>query len=365
MKTDQPDSGLFPKAFIIILNYNGWADTIECLESVLRIDYPNYRVVVVDNHSADGSPEYLQAWAKGDLDVWIKPLHPLRQLSYPPVKKPLPYLEYRQSDLGDNRYPPDTGIESSPKTSSQQPLIFIRAEQNLGFAGGNNLGLKYALAESGDYVLLLNNDTVVTPSFLTALIRQAEELPYSAILGGNIFYYDLPQRVWAAGGGNISKFTAMSRHQFPAKGKKNTGSANREMDYVTGCLMLIKREILEKTGLFDENYFLYYEESDLCYRAGQAGYPCGHTPEAVIYHKVSAAVQPVSTVGTYYMTRNRHYFIKKYYRGVYRLSALAFVTGFNFLRKVYHLLRGRPDKSKTITRAVRDANNGKMGGAAL
>lgn len=354
-----------PEVYIILLNYNGWSDTLECLESLLRIDYPNYRVVVVDNHSADGSMEYLQAWAKGELDVWADPAHPLRRLSFPPLQKPLPYLVYHQHEVETLPDSTQTVTGNNQTASLQKPLIFIRAEQNLGFAGGNNLGLKYALVKSGDYALLLNNDTVVTPSFLSALVRQAEELPYPAILGGNIFYYDLPQRVWAAGGGNLSRFTAMSRHKFSADGGKDTKSANEKMDYITGCLMLIKREILKKTGLFDENYFLYYEESDLCFRAGEAGYSCFYAPESVIYHKVSATVQPAATVGTYYMTRNRHYFIKKHYRGVYRFSALTFVTGFNFLRKIYHLLRGRPDKSKAITRAVRDANNGNMGGVAL
>lgn len=355
----------FPEIYIILLNYNGWADTIECLESLLRIDYPNYRVVVVDNHSADGSMGYLQAWANGELDVWADPGHPLRRLSFPPLQKPLPYLIYHQREIENKANSPQKDGEGSETSASSPPLVFIEAEQNLGFAGGNNLGLKYTLAESADYLLLLNNDTVVTPDFLSELIYRAEELSHPAILGGKIFYYDAPQKVWAAGGGNLSRFTAMSRHKFYDDEKKNTPLEKRKMDYITGCLMLIKREILEKTGLFDENYFLYYEESDLCLRAGEKGFPCVYIPEAVIYHKVSSSVQPVSTAGTYYMTRNRHYFIQKHYRGIFRLSALGFVTGFNFLRKIYHLLRDRPDKSKTITRAVRDAKEGKMGGVTL
>jgi GT2 family glycosyltransferase len=82
----------YPKVYIIIINYNSWADTIECLESVLRNNYPNYQVIVIDNNSPNNSMEYLKAWAEGKLDVWVKPNHPLRYLSFPPVKKPIPYI---------------------------------------------------------------------------------------------------------------------------------------------------------------------------------------------------------------------------------------------------------------------------------
>ncbi|WP_211325081.1 glycosyltransferase family 2 protein [Hydrogenothermus marinus] len=86
------------KVYIIILNYNGWADTIECLESVLRNDYPNYQVIVVDNDSPNNSMEYIKAWAEGKLDVWVKPNHSLRYLSHPPIKKPIPYVYYNREE---------------------------------------------------------------------------------------------------------------------------------------------------------------------------------------------------------------------------------------------------------------------------
>jgi hypothetical protein len=351
--------------YIILLNYNGWRDTIECLESLLRMDYPNYRLVMVDNGSRDGSPEYLQAWATGHLNVWVNPVYPLRYLSHPPVEKPLPFSVYHQNDLfKETHFSPAENAGNAQTPSNRRPLIFIRAEENLGFTGGNNLGLQFALAHSADYVLLLNNDTVATPSFLSALMECAKTLPEAAIIGGNIFYYDTPNRVWAAGGGKLYKFTGLSKHYNPGDRHLETQSPYRKLDYITGCLMLIKREILEITGLFDDHYFLYYEESDLCYRAREKGFQCVYTAEAHIYHKVSSTVQPVGVTGTYYMTRNRHYFIQKHFRGVHKISALLFESGFNFLRQIYHLLRGRPDKAKTISRAMDDAKRGKMGRGA-
>ena len=88
----------YPKVYILILNYNGWADTIECLESVLKSDCPNYQVIIIDNNSSDNSIEYIKAWAEENLDIWVSPDNILRRLSYPPVKKPLPYVYYSKEE---------------------------------------------------------------------------------------------------------------------------------------------------------------------------------------------------------------------------------------------------------------------------
>ncbi|MCI0532486.1 MAG: glycosyltransferase family 2 protein, partial [candidate division Zixibacteria bacterium] len=243
MNIENHNQSILPIVYIIILNYNGWADTIECLESLLRIDYPNYQIIVVDNHSADGSPGYLQAWAKGELDVWVNPARPLRRLSHPPVEKPLPYRVYHQRDIENNPSSFRIGIESGQTLSPRNPLIFIQAEENYGFTGGNNIGIKFALGQFADYVLLLNNDTVVTPSFLTELVRYEGKFSGSVITGGKIYYYDFPGRVWTAGGGWFIKFTGMARANLSENQEADGSRENRHLDFITGCLILVKRDI--------------------------------------------------------------------------------------------------------------------------
>ena len=148
----------WPKVAIIILNWNGWEDTIECLESVFRISYPNHKVIVVDNGSTDSSMEKIKNWADGKLEVLTPgPAHHLYHLSHPPVKKPIPYVYYtrEEAEKGGN-------FTIEEKITLPYPLILIQTDENLGFAGGNNVGIKYTLCNKNiDYLLLLNNDIVV------------------------------------------------------------------------------------------------------------------------------------------------------------------------------------------------------------
>jgi len=155
----------YPKVYIILLNYNNWADTIECLESVLRNDYPNYQVIVVDNNSPNNSMEYLKAWAEGRIDVWVNPNNPLRNLSFPPVPKPIPYVYYTREEAEKCK---NLDLEEKFKSdipegvTTKYPIVFIQSGNNLGFAGGNNVGIRYALIKNDfDSVILLNNDTVI------------------------------------------------------------------------------------------------------------------------------------------------------------------------------------------------------------
>ncbi len=132
------------KVYIIILNYNGWADTIECLESVLRNDYPNYQVIVVDNNSPNNSMEYIKAWAEGNLDVWVNPSNPLRKLSFPPVPKPIPYVFYTREEAekgGNFEFEEKIKGEIPNGITTKYPLIFIQTGYNGGFSYGNNVAM--------------------------------------------------------------------------------------------------------------------------------------------------------------------------------------------------------------------------------
>ncbi len=141
------------KVYIIILNYNGWADTIECLESVLRNDYPNYQVIVVDNNSPNNSMEYIKAWAEGKLDVWVNPKNPLKKLTFPPVPKPIPYVFYtrEEAEKGGNFEFEEKIKEDVPNgITPKYLLIFIQTGCSGGFAFGNNVAIIHT-GEKSDF----------------------------------------------------------------------------------------------------------------------------------------------------------------------------------------------------------------------
>jgi GT2 family glycosyltransferase len=198
----------FPKVFIIILNYNG-IDTIrDCLDSVFFSDYPNLEVVVVDNDSRDGSLE-----------------------------------------LAKNFFP---------------KFHFIKNEKNLGFSAGNNIGIRFALEKMADFIFLLNNDAILEKDALSKLVEAAIKEPagiFSPII------YDRDDNVWFSGGKiKWSRMRATHLNNIPESGYPY------ESEYVSGCAMLIKKEVFKKIGLFSEDYFLYYEDADFCLRAKKDGF---------------------------------------------------------------------------------------------
>jgi len=267
---------------ILLVNWNGWKDTVECLESVFRIDFPRYRVVVCDNGSTDGSVERIRSWADGELGLDLPESNPLRRLSHPPVPKPIPRVEYDRGRAEEGGDPGDGGAR----------LVLIRTGGNLGFAGGNNVGLRYALARDDfEHVWLLNNDTVVEPDALTHLVRRMEEDPRVGICGSTLPFYDRPDRLWARGGATLSRWLPYARCidlGKPVSGPARRKDVERRMGYVAGASMLVSRPFLRDVGLLCEEYFLYYEEPDWAARA-RGRYSLGYAPGSVVYHKAGAA----------------------------------------------------------------------------
>ncbi len=302
----------YPKVYIILLNYNGWADTIECLESVLRNNYPNYQVIVVDNNSPNNSMEYLKAWAEGKLDVWVNPDNPLRNLSFPPVPKPIPYVYYtrEEAEKGGNPEIEEELKNKIPKdTTSKYPLVFIQSGDNLGFAGGNNIGIRYALTKGDfDSTILLNNDTVIKRDTISILVNARLEFGEQAIYGGRSYYYSAPEKIWYDGG----KFNEwMGRTVHLNMGKLKTEVKNsqdiKEVNFITFCYVLIPKFILEKIGSLDESYFMYGEDLDYSYKAWKSGYKLYHVVNSEVWHKVSASSgeKEISEFSAYWIMRNR------------------------------------------------------------
>ena len=221
-----------PRVSIIVLNWNGLEDTIECLESLRKMTYPNYEIVIVDNASSGN-------------DVVV--------------------LKERYGDY----------------------IHIIANDKNYGFAEGNNIGIRYALAKQSDYVFMLNNDTIVDANFLAELVRVAEEDDKSGILGGKIYYYASPNRFQSVGG----RIYWWLGYIADISGRDDVEQFERvaEQDYVYGTAMLIKRQVIEKVGLLDSYLFFGMEDYDYCARAKKAGFKVLYVPGAKVWHKQGAS----------------------------------------------------------------------------
>jgi GT2 family glycosyltransferase len=307
---------IYPKVYIILLNYNNWADTIECLESVLRNDYPNYQVIVVDNHSPNSSMEYLKAWAEGKLDVWVNPNNSLKNLSFPPVPKPIPYVCYTREEAENGK---NFDLEEKLKSdipegvTTKYPIVFIQSGNNLGFAGGNNVGIRYALAKDDfDSVILLNNDTVIKRDTISILVNARLEFGEQAIYGGRIYYYSDPDKIWYDGGKFnewIGRTIHLNMRKLKTEVKNN--QAIKEVNFITFCYVLIPKFILERIGLLDDSYFMYVEDLDYSYKVWKSEYKLYHVVNSEIWHKVGASSgeEEVSEFSAYWMMRSRVRFI--------------------------------------------------------
>ncbi len=297
----------YPKISIIILNWNGWQDTIECLESLYRITYPNYEVIVVDNGSKDESIQKIKRWADGKIVVNSN------FFKYNPNNKPLRYFEYTKKELENGSY-----LEEKKKLDnllSNKKLFILKNDKNYGFAEGNNVAIRQILKENkSKYVLLLNNDTVVDPNFLTELARVAEGDKEIGIVGPKIYYYNNSKKIWFAGG----KISKLGKINFPNSNTIDNRkiTITKKIDFLTGCALLIKREVLTKIGLLDPSYFLYTEDVDFCYKTKKANYKIVFIPKSFIWHKINKSSQNNSFGYLYYTTRNYLIFRKRNNLGI-------------------------------------------------
>lgn len=289
-----------PKVTIIILNFNGWKDTIKCLESLSQISYPNYSVLIVDNNSSDESTKKIKEYFEENLKIYSK------YLVYNPINKsinPTEYTEKKSKSLD----------VCNSNDSTSKKCIIISNDKNYGFAEGNNIGIRYALKHTRpDYILLLNNDTVVDKNFLEELVNNGETDEKIGILGPKIYYYDKPNVIWSAGC-KIAWKTARGIHIGINELDQGQHDKKQEVEYISGSAFFIKTEVIKKIGLMDKIYFLYFEESDWTLRANQAGYKSLYVPTAKIWHKVSQSGGGITKpTGLYYITRNRWIFMRKW-----------------------------------------------------
>jgi GT2 family glycosyltransferase len=292
-----------PKVSIIILNWNGWRDTIECLESLYRINYPSYDVVVVDNCSTDDSIGKIKEYCLGKIKVNS------RLVEYRADNKPIEVFEISEDSV-------ESFLKGHYKNlAANSRVIIIKNKRNYGFAGGANIGINFALnILNPEYILLLNNDTVVDKDFLNELIKVAERNEKIGIVGPKIYYYDHFGRsdVISFIGEDIVPWKGVGQRYGCGEIDKGQWDRSMEPDKIEGSCMLIRREVFEKVGVFDEAFFCYYEEADFCLRAKRVGFKLKYSPNAKIWHKVASSTGGIaSPIQIYFLTRNRLLFIMK------------------------------------------------------
>jgi GT2 family glycosyltransferase len=246
-----------PKVSIIILTWKSYEVTRDCLLSLRSLEYSNFEIVLVDNASGDGSTEKL--------------------------------------------------VREFPE------LLLIKNEINLGFPGGNNVAIRQVLKRGTDYLLLLNNDTVVAPDFLTEMVRVAERKPEIGMVNPKIYYFEPADRIWYAGGSH-KLWWGFARMR--GVNQRDEGRYNKieEVSFITGCACLVKASVVRKIGLLDEIFFLGFEDLDWSVRALNAGFKAFYVPSSVIWHKASYDTKRNlgKPVKDFYSTRNCLLFARKH-----------------------------------------------------
>lgn len=277
-----------PKISIIILNWNCWKDTIECLESLYRINYSNYEIILVDNGSSDNSISMIKKWAEGKEKITSP------YFIYDNKNKPISYFEYTKDELETGEYL--NGKKKIDPLPSNKKLFILKNDNNYGFSEGNNIAIKQIIKENiSEYLLLLNNDTVVEKNFLTELIYSISKNNSIGIIGPKILNY-YTRKVDSLGGKQTFTLSAIKHLHY---------SNSNYIDYLTGCCLLFKTRLIKNIGLFDKRYFCYFEDADLCYRYKRCGMKLFVEKNSVIYHKVSKSLDKDSKFLQYLFQRNR------------------------------------------------------------
>ncbi|GKU27283.1 glycosyl transferase [Clostridium folliculivorans] len=289
---------------IILVNYNGARYNKECIDSILFSKYDDFEVIVVDNASTDNSVQELE-------DIY------------------------------------------------SDKITVIKSDTNLGFSGGNNIGISYALNKGTDFIMLLNNDTVIDSQMIGKMVSVSIS-KNNAVVSPKIYYYDNKKIIWSAGAVmNWRKGLAAQRGIDTID--EGLFDESLEVEFATGCCLLIPSEVVKEVGVLSDEYFLYYEDTDYCTRVINSGFKIIYEPTAVLYHKVSA-----STGGTesfnyiYYNTRNRLLFNHKFNSK----NKLTYTSYFYFTRLakiIIWAIKGKRELIAATVKAVRDYKNNNFG----
>lgn len=296
---------------IILVNWNSFSITGDCIQSLGFTHYSNYDIILVDNASKDFSGNALKE-------------------AYPHI-------------------------------------ILLQANSNLGFSGGNNTGIQYAMEQGYEYVLLLNNDTFVATDFLGILVDYMDSHKEIGAVQPLIYFNHNRSLVWNAGS-YFKKWLGKTIVNDYNRTLSPENNHIKEVDWITGCAFFSRISVLNETGFFAENLFMYYEDVDLSFRIRQAGYRLIFLPHSVIYHIAggSGKTENVGNKGLlnplihYYTIRNRIWLLKKYTPDPYKGIAFLYHSIYISSVIIYMILRGRFTKCKMILKGVKDGISGNI-----
>jgi GT2 family glycosyltransferase len=295
-------NGIYPRVSVIILNWNGWMDTVECLESLFQINYPNFDVVLVDNNSTNDSILKIKEYCNGHIEIDPK------FSRFETENKPIKIREYTEEEA--KTINPHDQFHTV-KDASQKILNLIKNRNNYGFAKGNNTGIDYAInVLNPDYVLLLNNDTVVDPDFMLELALTGESSDKIGFVGPKTYLYSNEDVLQAAGGGDVDFKHGIVNEIASNRIDNGDYDIYMEIDYVGGACLLCKREVIDTIGALDPNFFMYWEDVNWCLNGFKSGYKSVYAYKSKIWHKYGASSE--SHFKIYYLNRNRIYTIKKH-----------------------------------------------------
>jgi GT2 family glycosyltransferase len=293
---------------------------------VLKLDRTRVRLVICDNQSPNKSIDKIVSWLNGDLALDFGD-DPRVELLLPCAAKPLPYQLVDEAELASADY-------------QQGTITIIRNQHNYGYAGGNNVGIRYALGDPlCGAIWLLNNDVVVTRSALEQLLPHLSG--QCGIVGSRVLNYS-DGSLQLAGGSHYNCNNGKSR---PLRTEE---AAAGELDYVSGCAMLLSPQLLLDVGFLSEEYFLYYEEIDLAMRARQQGYTLGYANDSIVYHQHGATIG-ATALADFYLIRSRLRFSRKFFPSRYPL-----VLWSVFQTACYRLLCGKWKRAHMMLRLMVD-----------
>jgi len=288
---------------IIIINWNGYSLSRRCLLSLLQIHYAHYSIVLVDNGSEDGSFEKIKA----EFDT----------------------------------------------------PVFISNEKNLGFTGGNNAGISYALEKKFDFILLLNNDTEVEPDFLDELLKVQKTHPNVGMVQPLILFHDNREKIWSAGGRYIAPL-GIAKTLGSQKNLLAAQIEDKVLDWATGCCILIPRQVIERVGTLEQSYFAYFEDVDWSLRIRKSGYGIYLASKSIIYHEGGASSKKAHNEGMvsptvfYLYCRNQLFQLRRHVRFPISIIAWSYHIGKYLIWISYFCLRIRFMKMKAVAKGIHD-----------
>jgi GT2 family glycosyltransferase len=327
-----------PRVRILLLNWNSASDTIECLESIFALDYEHFDVVLCDNASSDDSLARIRSWAATRLEAHATVRWGSR----------VPFVELTR-----------TSAEAGGGGHEPTPLVVIQTGANLGFAGGNNVGLRYIRGRGdAEYVWLLNNDCVVAPSALRALVDRARATPNLGAVGATLLEHHAPDMVQDIAGGMCSRWHGMvSRidHGKPASAPRPHPA---RLDFITGGCLLLPLPVLQQVGLLDERFFMYGEDLDWGARMRARGLTLAYAPNAEVWHKGSVVKSSRSPANEYYNVVSPLLLIWKHHPA--RLPVAVMYSIYRCM--LPKIVRGQWSRLMVVLHAYRDAARQIFGG---